>query len=175
MASVNKVIIDIDRLRTLYVDQLKSIPQVSIEIGASQSTIRARLKECGLLRARAEAIRIARDQGRLGSGGRGKKRIFTEEWKRNLSSAIRASRAKTAAGVSLKPSGYVEFTMGEHKWRSQHVVFMEELIGRRLHANEVVHHIDHNRSNNDPSNLQLMTRSAHSRLHRLEELEKKHG
>lgn len=175
MASVNKILLDANRLRTLYVDHLLSIPQVSKEIGASQSTVRARLKECGLLRSRAEAIRIARNQGRLGSGLRGKKRVFTDDWKRNLASSIRASRAKTAKGVSLKPSGYVELTTGEHKGRGEHVVVMESAIGRRLHAHEVVHHIDHNRSNNDLSNLQLMTRSAHSRLHRLEALEKKHG
>ena len=33
--------------------------------------------------------------------------------------------------------------------------------------NMVVHHIDGDKANNDPSNLQIMTRSEHSRLHGL--------
>lgn len=52
----------------------------------------------------------------------------------------------------------------------EHVLVMEKHIGRKLNANEVVHHIDHDRGNNDISNLQLMTKSEHSRLHRKQEL-----
>lgn len=174
MASVNKVIIDFGRLRQLYIDELKSIPQVSKELGASQSTTRARLKEYGLLRTRGDAIRLAARQGRIGSGGRGKKRVFTDEWKRNLSSSLRTSKAATAKGVSKKPNGYIEVTIGEHKGRGLHVVLVEQAIGRPIKADEVVHHIDHNRSNNELKNLQLMTRSEHTRLHRLEQTQRKH-
>lgn len=173
MASVNKVIIDFGRLRCLYIEQLLSIPQVSRELGVSQSTIRARLKESGLLRSRADAVRLAAQQGKLGSGVRGKRRVFTDEWKRNLSSSLRRTKAATAKGTSLKPNGYIEVTRGENKGRSLHVVLMEQHIGRRLNADEVVHHIDHNRSNNEITNLQLMTRSEHTRLHRLEAIERK--
>jgi len=46
----------------------------------------------------------------------------------------------------------------------------------KYEAEEVVHHIDHNRSNNELNNLQLMTRSEHTRLHRLEQTKRKnHG
>lgn len=175
MASVNKVILDYGEMRRLYVDCLMSIPQVSAALGVSRSTLRARLQEAGLLRSRGNAVRVARDQGRLGSGTKGKKRTFTEEWKKNLSSSLRASKAKTARGTSVKPSGYIGITRGPDKGRSQHVTVMESAIGRRLRANEVVHHIDRNRANNDISNLQLMTRSEHTRLHRIEDSEKKYG
>lgn len=43
---------------------------------------------------------------------------------------------------------------------------MEEHIGRKLKHNEVVHHIDGNKLNNDLSNLQLMTRKEHIEIHR---------
>jgi hypothetical protein len=46
---------------------------------------------------------------------------------------------------------------------------MEARIGRRLLPDEVVHHIDGERANNNQNNLALMTRSAHTRLHRFEE------
>lgn len=42
---------------------------------------------------------------------------------------------------------------------------MEKIIGRRLFANEVVHHKDENKLNNDINNLQLMTRSEHAAHH----------
>lgn len=175
MASVNKVIVDYGEMRRLYVDCQMSIPQASQSLGVSMSTLRARLIECGLLRSRTEAIRLARDQGRLGSGRRGKSVVFTEEWRHNLSQSLRASKGIGARGTSLKPSGYIEITTGANKGRSQHVVVMEASVGRRIRSDEVVHHKDHNRANNELSNLQLMTRSEHSRLHRLENMERKNG
>ena len=47
----------------------------------------------------------------------------------------------------------------------KHRLIMMEYLGRELTENEVVHHIDHNKSNNDISNLQLMTQSEHAKLH----------
>jgi len=176
MASVNKVIIDFGRLRQLYVDELRSIPQVSKDLGVTQSTIRARLKECGLLRSRADAVRLARDQGRLGSGTRGKQRHFTAEWCARISESKRRAGDQAAAGVSAKKGGYVQITRGPNKGRGLHVVIKETEIGRRLLPSEVVHHDDENKHNNDPSNLVLMTRSAHARHHRNQEQQRKnHG
>lgn len=48
-----------------------------------------------------------------------------------------------------------------------HRVVMENHIGRLLKDNEVVHHKDENKKNNDISNLQLMTNEEHVRLHAL--------
>ena len=66
---------------------------------------------------------------------------------------------------------YVWFTDGTGE--QEHRYIMENLLGRKLTTNEVVHHIDGNRANNDIKNLQLMTRGEHSKLHR--ELELKQG
>ena len=48
-----------------------------------------------------------------------------------------------------------------------HHHIMEQILGRKLAKDEVVHHIDGNKLNNDPSNLQVMTRAEHSRIHML--------
>lgn len=49
--------------------------------------------------------------------------------------------------------------------RAAHREAMEKAIGRRLGYNEVIHHKDGNRMNNDPSNLEVMDRGDHIRLH----------
>ena len=46
-----------------------------------------------------------------------------------------------------------------------HDLIMSAIIGRPLAPDEVVHHIDGNKLNNDPRNLALMTRAEHTRLH----------
>lgn len=47
----------------------------------------------------------------------------------------------------------------------EHRLIMEQHLGRSLRKDEVVHHIDHNKLNNNILNLQLTTLSEHSRYH----------
>ncbi len=55
--------------------------------------------------------------------------------------------------------------------RHLHRVIMEHIIGRELLPTEVVHHIDGNKQNNSPENLQLFSSKAeHSRFHKLKSL-----
>lgn len=55
-----------------------------------------------------------------------------------------------------KTNGYVD----------EHIVIAEQKIGRKLLPNEVVHHIDKNRLNNNPNNLIVMKSiSAHTAYH----------
>lgn len=164
--SVNKVISD---AVSRYVKG-ESIPQVADDLRISRSTLYYHLRKHSVIRSRAEGVRRAAREGRLGSGMRGKKRIFSEEHCKNISIArIKWADEGNAAGVSIKPNGYVEFTRGAHKGRHLHVVKMEKRLGRRLHADECVHHIDGDKMNNHDNNLALMTISGHSRLHRRED------
>ena len=132
--------------------------------GVSISTLRSRLKESGILRGRADSVRLASAKGKF-SNRRGRKITFTEEWKQNISKARLSYAENHSKNLSKKPNGYMEFTRGPNKGRTEHVVVMEKIIGRRLYANEQVHHINHVRHDNRPENLQLLTRSEHMRLH----------
>jgi hypothetical protein len=49
-----------------------------------------------------------------------------------------------------------------------HVAVWEKVNGRPLPRGHVVHHLNENPGDNDPSNLQLLTRGEHIRLHNLE-------
>lgn len=71
-------------------------------------------------------------------------------------------------------NGYlIKFKNGYNKKGNAklHRLIMEEHLGRKLTSNEIVHHIDGNKLNNDITNLKVMTRGEHSRLHRKQELE----
>jgi hypothetical protein len=49
-----------------------------------------------------------------------------------------------------------------------HRIIMAEILGRPLTSDEIVHHIDGNKRNNSPDNLELMTVSEHHSLHTTE-------
>lgn len=48
---------------------------------------------------------------------------------------------------------------------AQHRLIGEDILGRPMEKDEVVHHKDQVRTNNDLSNLEVMTRDAHRKLH----------
>lgn len=67
-------------------------------------------------------------------------------------------------GGHIASSGYRVISRLGSSNLYEHRVVAEQKIGRPLASNEVVHHIDGNRLNNHPDNLQVMTQSEHTRL-----------
>ena len=70
---------------------------------------------------------------------------------------------------SLRKSGHVNkdgyrivSEQGNHY--KEHRRIVEDFIGRKLDASEIIHHKDGNRLNNNISNLQIMSRSTHAKL-----------
>ncbi|MBU0513640.1 MAG: HNH endonuclease [Proteobacteria bacterium] len=122
------------------------------------------------MRSRVEGLRLC---PALGQHQIGRTRTFSEEHKKNISLGRKRWAEDHARGVRKTPSGYLEFTRGEHKGRAVHVVMMEQLIGRRIRPQEIVHHVDGDRGNNKIDNLWLMTRSEHSRLHAKDNLQRR--
>ena len=47
----------------------------------------------------------------------------------------------------------------------EHILVMEKKLGRYLEADEVIHHIDYNKKNNNCSNLFLTNHKGHGRAH----------
>jgi len=60
---------------------------------------------------------------------------------------------------------YIYVTNKRGKTDVEHRVIMEEHLGRELDYNEVVHHINGDDKDNRLENLQLMSRSEHTKLH----------
>jgi len=75
-------------------------------------------------------------------------------------------------GGKIKHSlGYIWILKRDHPFADkkgyvlEHRLVMEKHIGRYLTDKELVHHKDGNTSNNDISNLQIMTRAEHNKHH----------
>ncbi len=64
-------------------------------------------------------------------------------------------------------------TIGNSGCVYDHILVAEKMLGRNLTSEEVVHHIDENRSNNNPSNLMVFkTKGDHTRFHQTGKFEK---
>jgi hypothetical protein len=71
-------------------------------------------------------------------------------------------------GTRRVHNGYIAVKVATHKGNknvmAEHRYLMEQAIGRKLERHEQVHHIDGNKTNNDLSNLVLITASQHNKL-----------
>lgn len=62
-------------------------------------------------------------------------------------------------------SGYVKLYLDNGKVVDEHRYIMSNHLNRNLTYNEVVHHKDGNKKNNDISNLELISRKSHATNH----------
>ena len=65
--------------------------------------------------------------------------------------------------------GYIRVRVGKdhhlsdpHGYAYEHRIVAEKVLGRRLGPNDVVHHIDGDKTNNTPDNLRVEPRGIHS-------------
>lgn len=62
-------------------------------------------------------------------------------------------------------AGYVLVKVGIHEWEFEHRLVVEKRLGRKLQKDETVHHINQIRNDNRPSNLEVLSRTEHMRMH----------
>lgn len=160
-----------NKLHKLYVEEGNSIPDVSLILNKSRSAVRYWLNKFNFLRSRTEGIRSSRHK--LGKHRLGKKFMFTESHKLKIKESALERSENKAKGYRINTNGYYEITKGFNKGMSIHVIIAESIKGRKLKPNEVAHHIDENKLNNSPDNLQVMTNSEHARLHAIKNYPKR--
>lgn len=155
-------------LHDLYCKKQLSIGQIAKLHGLAKSNIRRQLIRAEIqLRDRVEGIKLA--GYRCAAHLKGSKLNYSIDRINKTAEARRKQAAESAAGHSVNSKGYLTFTVGPHKHRHVHTVLAEmHLLGRRLRSDEVVHHKDGNKLNNDIANLEVMTRAAHTAHHRKE-------
>lgn len=142
------------------------VSDVAEIFGTSYSTMYRILKRLNVLRGQKKSMQISGESGRASKNGTHRKGFrMSEDAKKKISNANKGR----GRGYRITSTGYIEYTTGDNAGRLEHVVIMEGIIGRKILSHECVHHINHIKTDNRRENLQLMTKSEHSRLHRLED------
>ena|SRR3990167_4474110 len=111
---------------------------------------------------------------RISEANKGKKR--SEEFKRNLSIARKGVLKKDKhwmwhGGRYVTGGGYIFIHSPNHPYKTngyyvlEHRLVMEKKIGRYLLSKEMVHHINHNPSDNRIENLMLLSPAQHNTIH----------
>ena len=121
------------------------------------------------------------DQERINRSKAMKGRVVSEEQRRMISEKNSCNfDGMNGYGHTKKHNrGYVVVYVPKHPHAHAdgyvmfHTVLMERKIGRYLKGNEVVHHVNHDRSDNRIENLRLMDKKEHMSMHMKERCEKR--
>lgn len=98
--------------------------------------------------------------------------LFSEKTMRGYIGKTRENHPCWKGGKIIDKDGYILVYAPDHafprkmRYIREHILVIENAIGRRLAKDECVHHKDHNRQNNSIENLELVKRGEHSKLHR---------
>lgn len=82
------------------------------------------------------------------------------------------ARKRSADNRTISDDGYVLLWQPDNPssdirgYIYEHKFVMETILGRRILKTEHVHHIDENKQNNDPKNLEVVSKAYHRYLHR---------
>jgi hypothetical protein len=96
----------------------------------------------------------------------GKRREETSQWgkRREMSSSWKGGRTLGGGGYILIYSP--DYHNSTNKYVFEHILIMEQMLGRPLQPGEVVHHCDGDKTHNQPYNLRLFaTGGEHVKFH----------
>ena len=148
-----------------------SSPEIAGECGISDTHVRRILKQSNVkIRSRGEYQKLSANRPeviakhRKASTGRTHK----ESSKDKLRALVGPKSAIWKAGLTIS-QGYLCFTKspanGAHANMLLHRVIAEWKYGRSVRPGEHVHHVDGNKLNNSPENIQILSASEHTILH----------
>ena len=141
--SKNRVNVNLKELEERY-NSGQSMKQIAKEMGFGMNTIVRRLNKIGITKRRTVSY-YNKVNGNSGQVKKGQRSIA---WK---------------GGTKIE-FGYLYIWINDRYVRT-HRYIVEKQLGRKLTRDEVVHHIDHNKTNNHLSNLKVMSKTDHARYH----------
>lgn len=140
-----------------------SLASIAAELGVHRNTVRNRMILFGIERkGRGEYFagvpKPASQKQKMSEA----RRRFWEAHPERDDFRLNQSRVKTKHGIS---KGYRRVYTLEIGRRREHILIVEKAIGRKLRPGEQVHHVNGNKLDNRPENLQLLTNSEHQKIH----------
>lgn len=157
-----RLVLDIGEIVRLYTEEHKSALQISKQMNCSVMAIFRRLEAAGVK---------TKSQSEIMKG-----RKISEEHRLKIKEAVN-NRDQTGennpnwkggrswVGRSKDPKTHYVLVRINGRYVKEHRYVMEQHLGRKLLRTEEVHHKDTNKFNNDISNLEVLSKSEHARLH----------
>ena len=173
-----------EELQKMYLDEEKTIKEISDISGISVGTVFNYLKRYGIETRPAMSEKTKRkiSDALIGRKSMRKGCKLSEETKKKISEKHKGlflSPSQYGGHTKKRSDGYIQVYLPTHPkctkdgYVMEHILVMEKSIGRYLNDDEVVHHKNKIRDDNRLENLQLMTFSEHVILHNKERWEKK--
>lgn len=76
-------------------------------------------------------------------------------------------RSSSHLGTRINTSGYAQYKdKRTGQWKLTHRRVAEKIVGGKIFSGCEVHHRDGNKTNNRPSNLTIVSKAEHRRIHR---------
>lgn len=167
-----------------YIEEEKPIHEVAKDLGVSVGTVFNYLKKYEIeTRPRmTEKTKAKISEALIGKPSHLKGKSMPKEWKESISKARKGQifkPSKYGGHRKRRRDGYVAVFCPDHPMKSkdgyvmEHILVMEDHIGRYVTRDEVVHHKNHIRDDNRLENLELMTFKEHAGLHMKERWDKR--
>ena len=171
-------------LRHEYLDLHKAMKTIAEEKGVSVGYVYNRVRMLGISRGRGldEVSRARLSEALRGKPSAMKGKHLSPERIAHLSAIHKGAYrcpSKYGGHKKRRVDGYISVYAPDNQratkdgYVMEHILVAEEKIGRRLEADEVVHHINRIRDDNRPENLAVMTASEHMSFHMRERHQKR--
>ena len=181
---MEKAIIDKNVLYNEYIIQEKTMKQIAKEYNIAVGSVYNYIKKYNIESRKhlTEKQRKKLSEMRKGIPSKKKGTKLSEETKLKMSIAKKGkfrNPSKFGGARKHRQDGYISVFLPTHPNASkdgfvmEHILIMENHIGRILKEDEVVHHKNKIRDDNRIENLELMTFKEHARLHMIERHELK--
>lgn len=155
------------RLQELFKE--KSVDEIAIEMNRHRFTILNKLKRLGLREPRSAKWSLD-ELEYLKQNYPTKGAKHCAQYLGRTSRSVECEAAKNGIRVTytyrmVDKDGYIEVVLASSVKIKEHRLIMEKFLKRKLEANEHVHHLDEDKTNNTLMNLIVITPANHNTLH----------